>query len=314
MKSLSRMFSTVVYGGLLVCVPGMMAQATALQAAEPISSFSTQNVILSSGDSIRVTFFDMAELNVDHIDVSVDGTVKLPLVGDLHLGGLSPSSAAHLIDDAYRMGKFVRNPQATVLILSFALNGVSVMGEVTKPGNYPVTGPRTLVDMIAMAGGLTVSADTRITLQHANGTISEPISLPLNDGARTLRDDVSVVPGDKIVAQRAGTIYVLGDVSRAGGYLMQYEGRITVLQAIAQAGGSSRVSGERSAYIIRKDGDAVRTERLPLRAMYKGETPDFALSAGDVIYVPSSNTRNFIFNAPQILGTLAGAAIYSVNR
>ena len=84
--------------------------------------------------------------------------------------------------------------------------------------------------------------------------------------------------------------------------------------AIAQANGTTRESGEKNALLIRRTEGAPTVERLSLRAMYKGAQPDLPLRTGDVIYVPGSIARSFAVNAPEILGTLAGAAIYSINK
>jgi polysaccharide export outer membrane protein len=287
--------------------PGCMAQSS---QSEP----TAQGVPLSPGDSIRVTIFDIPELSLDRVQIGGDGTVKLPLIGNVHVAGMSDSDAAHAIDQAYKQGKYVLHPQSSVVLLNFALNGVSITGEVAKPGNYPVTGSRTLVDIIAIAGGLTPLADTRVTIQHVGGGLEENIFLPTDDGRMTLHNNVKVGPGDRVVVPRAGTVYVLGDVTRPGGYLMQHDGKITVLEAIAQASGTARTAGENSAVLIRRNGDSFTTEHLPLRDMYKGKYHDVVLMAGDVVYVPTSIARNFVVNAPEILGTLAGAAIYSVNR
>jgi polysaccharide export outer membrane protein len=298
----------------LLMTAACLAQATPALDSRASASASARGITLSPGDSISVTIFDTPELSVPRVQVEKDGNIKLPELGDVHVSGLTASEVAHMIDMAYRDRDLVLNPQSSVVLLNFATNGVSIIGEVAKPGNYPVTGSRTLVDIIAMAGGLTTTADTRVTIQRSNGTLEQNIFLPLDNGAATLRNDVTLSPGDKVVVQRAGTIYVLGDVARPGGYLMQYNGKITALQAVAQASGTSRTSGENNAVLIRRNGDTYTTERLPLRDMYKGKVHDVILSAGDVIYVPASNARNFVFNAPEILGTLAGAAIYSVNR
>jgi polysaccharide export outer membrane protein len=202
-----------------------------------------------------------------------------------------------------------------VLIQSFASRGVSILGEVVKPGIYPVAGPRSLVDILALAGGLTADADTHLTIQHTDGTaITAVVSIPREDGAKILADDLQVQPGDKVIVSRAGVVYVLGEVGHPGGYVMRHDGQITVLQALAAADGTTRYSNESNAFVIRRTGETFRTERISIRDMYKGKQPDEPLNPEDVLYVPISNMRNFIFNAPNIIGSLAGAAIYSIRN
>jgi polysaccharide export outer membrane protein len=273
-----------------------------------------QNVLLGSGDTIRVSFFDTPEMTVDAVTVGSDGTVKLPLIGNVPVAGLNTSAAAHQIDSLYRSGGFVLNPQSSVSILNFALNGVSVVGEVGKPGNYAVTGSRTLLDVISMAGGLTTSADTRIVVERSDGKIEDTVDLPADSGTEMLRNDVLLSAGDKVVVQRAGMVYVLGDVGKPGGYLMHQNGKITVMQAIAFAGGSTRISAEKKAYLLQQNKSGYSTTVVSLRDMYKGKASDISMSSGDILYVPSSNVRNFVFNAPQVLGAIGGAAVYATSR
>jgi polysaccharide biosynthesis/export protein len=275
---------------------------------------SSNGVLIRSGDTVAVTVFDAPELSVN-VRVSGDGTVKLPLLPDVKIAGLSEASAARIIDTEYISRGFLLRPATSVLIHDFAVKGVSILGEVTRPGIYPIAGARSIVDVIALAGGLTVAADTRLIIRRTSGLVEVvTISLPLDDGAKTLGNDVEIFPGDRVVAQRAGTVYVLGDVGRPGGYVMQHNGMLTVLQAVAWASGTTRTSGENSAVLIRRSGETYTTSHLALRDMYKGKIADITLKPDDVIYVPSSNLRNFVVSAPQILGSLAGAAIYSVNR
>ena len=274
----------------------------------------SKEIGISPGDTISVNVYGTPDLSVV-VRVSQDGTVYLPPLGIVHVAGLSEAAASQLLDNMYIGNHILLRPATTVLIRDFAARGVSILGEVLHPGIYPVAGPRSLVDVIALAGGLTISADSRVTIQHGDGTIDNAaISLPRENGAQTLADDVMVLPGYKIVVPRAGTVYVLGEVTRPGGYIMEHDGKITALQAIAAAQGTTRFSNEKHAFLIRRNGTGYTTQDLPIRAMYKGRSPDLPLNPEDVVYVPISNMRNFVFNAPNILGSLAGAAIYSVRQ
>jgi polysaccharide export outer membrane protein len=291
--------------------PGGVTQSPAAQAENRAPS---NDIDLRPGDTINVNVYDTPDLTVT-VRVSENGTVDLPLLGDVQVAGLSEAAASHLIDQKYIGAGILLRPATTVLIREFASRGVSIVGEVVHPGIYPIAGPRSLVDVLALAGGLTAAADTHLTLEHGDGTSSlAVVSIPREDGAQVLADDVQVRPGDKVVAARAGMVYILGEVTHPGGYIMQHDGKITVLQALAAAEGTTRFSNERSAFLIRRTGTTYLTERLPIRDMYKGKKPDFLLNPEDVVYVPLSNLRNFVFNAPGILGSLAGAAIYSIRN
>lgn len=299
---------------LLVLLSGS-AQSTPLARRTPMPDVgeSSSSIVIKPGDTLAVTVFDAPELSRD-VRVSGDGTVNLPLLNNLLVAGLTESQAAHQIDAAYLQAKMLLRPQTSVLIRDFATRGVAILGEVVHPGLFPVPGPRSLLDVLAQAGGFTNLADSRVDIKRADGTLELGIRLPLENGEEILAHDVVVSPGDRVVAKRASTVFVVGEVAKPGGYLMQYDGSITLLQAIAQANGTTRISRETDIYLIRRSGDTYTTRHVELRKMYKGRLPDFNLEAGDVVYVPGSTVRNFVVNAPEILGTLAGAAIYSTTR
>ena len=302
---------------LLLAQKAVVAQVTGVAGAQPTAGGATasESITILPGDILGVTLFEIPELSRD-ARVSEDGKVNLPLVGELPVAGLTEAEAAHRVDEAYLVGHFVLQPQASVIVREFASKGVSITGEVVKPNIYPVPGPRSLLDIIALAGGLTPAADTRIGIRRRDGTLDRAmVSLPVDNGSLTLEHDTSVAPGDRIVVQRAGMVYVLGEVARPGGYIMQVNGKISVLEALAAAGGFTRIAGENKSVVIeRRGGHGYSLQPLRLRDILKGKSGDFALEANDVIYIPSSEAKNFVVNAPQILGTLAGAAIYSLKN
>ncbi len=293
----------------LALAAGLLASVGFAQTSES----GRAGIVIRPGDTIGVSVFNAPDLSRD-VRVSTDGTVNLPLLGELPVANLSEAEAAHRIDGAFLERRVLLRPQTSVLIREFATRGVTIVGEVVHPDIYPVAGPRSLVDVLALAGGLTPRADPHITIKHANGTIDEAtIPLPEDNGAATLRNDIPVFAGDRIAVQRAGIVYVLGEVTRPGGYVMETNGTITVLQALAAANGITHIASGK-ALLIRPGASGPQTTPLLVRDILKGRKPDFALQANDVIYIPDSNARNFAINAPAIAGTLAGAAIYSVNR
>ena len=291
----------------------VMAQSrTPVPPQVPGDKSESQDILIMPGDLLNVTVFDTPELSRD-VRVSGDGTINLPLLGDILVANLNEAEASRRVNDAYLQGGFVLRPQTSILIREFASKGVSVLGEVVHPGIYPVQGPRTVIDVLALAGGLTITADTRITIQH--GSIAkeqETVTIPFDNASKSLASDVQVFPGDRVLVPRASLVYVLGDVTRPGGFVMQDNGKITILQAVAQANGTTKTAGENRVVLLRRNADSYSTLTVALRDIYKGRKPDIAMQPDDVLYVPSSNLRNFVVSAPQILGSLAGAAIYAV--
>ena len=309
MKNLFR-GTTIAYLSLALMLAVTTGFAQTQLQHVPVNQTQSGDIVIGPGDTIRIRILDTPDLSED-VRVSETGSARLPLIGVVELGGQTEEQAASLLDVAYTNGGYVLHPNASVQIVSYAERGVSITGEVAKPGIYPVSGLRTLVDMVALAGGLTTSADTRITIQYHDGTV-KVLEFPLDKPEKDFENSNPVAPGDRIIVPRAGVVYVLGQVGKPGGYLMQHDGRITVLQAVGEAGGSTRLAYEGHVLLLRPS-DGYKPIHIYLNKIYKGKQPDIPLASGDVVYVPSSVGKDFLVNLPQIMGTLAGAAIYAVN-
>jgi polysaccharide export outer membrane protein len=121
-----------------------------------------------------------------------------------------------------------------------------------------------------------------------------------------------VNPGDKLIVPKAGIVYVLGDVARPGGYPMtNNDGTLTVLQAVATAGGTASSAKPNSSRLVRRTAaGGYQSDPIPFSAMQKGKKPDMALQAGDIVYVPFSYLRNAALGVTSIAAAATGAALY----
>jgi polysaccharide export outer membrane protein len=185
-----------------------------------------------------------------------------------------------------------------------------VLGEVQKPGVYPVLGNRTLLDIISQAGGTTMYAGSSITVKrNSDGRL---ITIPLAINAtNTVISDVRLQPGDKVIIPRASLVYVLGEVGRPGGFLMQNGGRMTVLQAVALAGGQTSTASIGHARLIHKTDSGYTDTHIPLKKIMNGQEPDTELQANDILYVPNSSAKSLIYRTvPGIIQSTSSAAIY----
>jgi polysaccharide export outer membrane protein len=199
--------------------------------------------------------------------------------------------------------------------VEFATQQVSVIGEVKTSGAYEITTPRPILDVLALAGGLTPEANRHILVER-NGDTQHPLDYYVsNNGAQAIERQVMVDPGDTIVVSRAGIVYILGDVNRPGGYVMSNnESQLTLLQGLALAGGVSRAAKQGHAHLIRqKPGGGYTDTELSVGDVQKGKRPDLALLPGDVLYLPFSYARNLATTgAASIAASTAGAAIYAL--
>src|SRR6185295_14841032 len=207
-------------------------------------------------------------------------------------------------------GHYLVKPQVSVLIQQYSTQGVSVLGEVQKPGVYSILGNRTLLDVISQAGGTTMYAGSSVTVKrNSDGTLLT-VSLTKNATAM-LSSDVLLQPGDKVVIPRASLVYVLGDVGRPGGFLMQNGGRMTVLQAVALAGGQTRAAALDHARVIHKTDLGYTDTQIPLKKIMNGQVPDTELQAEDILYVPNSGAKSALYSfLPGIVQTASRAAVY----
>jgi polysaccharide biosynthesis/export protein len=267
---------------------------------------------IAPGDLLHITVFDVPEMTQD-VRVSSGGEAQLALIGSIGLAGLTGQEAEEKIAGELRDRKLLLRPQVNVLVKEFASQGVSVIGEVQHPGVYQVLGPRTLLDVISMAGGLTNTADTRITVKRRRASDEKIIAkLKTDDPESSLANNVQIFPGDLILVPRAGIVYVLGDVNRPGGFVMQDSGKITLLQALAQAGGASKSASLSKAVLMRKSAQGYETTKLHVGQIERGEDSDVELHANDILYVPNNRLKNVMNGTQNVLSSLGSASIYAV--
>src|ERR1051326_7967148 len=267
---------------------------------------------IAPGDLLHITVFDVPEMTQD-VRIGAKGEAQLALIGNIDLAGLTGEEAADAIASELRNRKLLLSPQVNVLIKEFASQGVSVIGEVQHPGVFQVLGARSLLDVISMAGGLTNVADTRITVKRRRGSEKTiTVKLKTDDPDTSLTNNVQIYPGDLIVVPRAGIVYVLGDVNRPGGFVMQDSGKITLLQALAQAGGATKSASLSKAVLMSKNAQGYATTKLHVGKIEKGENPDLELHANDILFVPNNRLKNVLSGTQSVASAIGSASIYAV--
>ncbi|HKC72392.1 MAG TPA: polysaccharide biosynthesis/export family protein, partial [Terriglobales bacterium] len=200
------------------------------------TTFTDSEPLIGVGDLVHISVMGAPEFDQD-LRVGANGDASVALVGAVHLAGLTPDAAAQTLRKRLMDGGFFSDPQVTVLEKEYATQGVSVLGEVQKPGVYPIVGPRNLFDVLSLAGGTTAKAGQVVSITHRKlPTKLETVTLS-NDPSKNLDANVQVLPGDTVVVSKAGIVYVVGDVHHPTGVLMDNGGTITVLQAVAMAEG-----------------------------------------------------------------------------
>jgi polysaccharide export outer membrane protein len=235
---------------------------------------------LGRGDTVSIKVFGQPDMDGNQY-VADDGTIHLPLVGAIQVAGLSPAQVGLKIENALKGGRFLINPHVTVTLVQSVSQLVSVLGEVTRPGRYQVSGNTTIFELLAEAGGATAtSADVIFLIRlDANGNQSRyPINL------KGYKDSTSVLPtqkfkgGDSVLVPRADQFYIYGEVQQPNEYRL--ESGMTVVQAIARAGGLTARGSDRRVDIKRKGSNG---REVTIRAKQSD-----SVQASDVIHVKES--------------------------
>jgi polysaccharide export outer membrane protein len=225
--------------------------------------------------------------------------------------GLPPNAAERNIEQALVKGRYILHPHVSVLVEQNTTQNVTVIGQVKTPGSYPVSTPRSILDVLALAGGLNDVADRHLVIERRDTGLKTAFFFS-NDPSLAMSTNITVNPGDTVYVPHAEIVYVLGDVNRPGGFAKTTnDSTLTVLQTIALAGATPSSAVPSHARLLRKtaNGGYINLP-LPLSAMQKGKKPDIPLQADDIIYVPFSYIRGAASNIGGILASAAGAAIY----
>ena len=274
---------------------------------------STESLLIGPGDMLHVQVFDTPELD-QHARVTDDGNVPLIFLGNVHVAGLTPESAARLIETQLIQKQYMKHPQVTVNLESLATQGVLVSGQVAKPGSYQIDTSRPVLDVISLAGGLTDIADRKVTIER-HGTGERVQYFVSNNPEEAFDHSVLIHPGDKILVPRAPAAYMLGDVVKPGGYTFNNNSsQLTALQMLALAGGTPPTARPAVARLIRRNGDGYTEKEIQLSDMAKGKIPDIQLQPDDIIYVPYSYWKNAATQAASILASAGSAAVYAGAR
>jgi polysaccharide biosynthesis/export protein len=282
------------------------ASPTHLQSGESATMPAISALRLEAGDLVEVGVYNVPELTTK-ARVSSKGEIYLPLIDYVHVADLTAEEAEGVIQKRLADGGFVKNPHVTLFVDQYASQGASVLGEVAKPGVYPVPGQQRLFDVISAAGGFTEKAGRSIQVTHRDQP-DQPITVPLS---RNVTDNpesnIPILPGDTIIVRKADLVYVVGDVGRPSGFLMD-SGHLTVLQAIALAGGTGRTADLGAARIIRKGPAGITETSVELKKILRAKAPDMTMQADDILFVPTSAAKVFAGRAVEVAVQAAAAA------
>jgi polysaccharide export outer membrane protein len=210
---------------------------------------------LAPGDTIRIQVFQNPDLTLE-TRVAEGGAITYPLIGAVAISGLSVATAEKRIAEALQKGGFIQKPQVTISLLQVRGNQVSVLGQVARPGRFPLETANTrLSDMLANAGGATSNGDdvVIVTGVRSGQAFRKLIDIPSIFLADHSADNIVLQGGDTIYVHRAPVFYIYGEAQRPGAF--RIERGMTVMQALAQGGGPTQRGSEKRLRLHRKNAD-----------------------------------------------------------
>jgi polysaccharide export outer membrane protein len=270
-----------------------------------------ESVVIGPGDTVRVQVYDTPEMD-QSVQVDDGGNAPLLFVGSVALGGKTPNEAAQIVKGMMVQKNIMQHPQVAVTIEKTGTLDVAVGGEVSHPGAFAMTTARPVLDLIAMAGGLTAMADRHIVIEHRGaGGVTEKYFVS-NDAPEAGKEELKVWPGDRIIVPKAGVVYVLGDVGRPGGFVLNgNDNAVTLLQALSLAESPNKTALYGRIKLLRRKGLEYTVVPVNVNDIKAGKAPDVLLQANDVVMVPFSYVKNFAINSTSVVNSLGSAAIYT---
>ena len=268
---------------------------------------------LGPGTLLSMDTFGIPEYSGLSLRVDGHGDVSIPTLGPVHVAGSTLLEAQRAITESLVQAEILVSPIVQLSIVQYAAGYVSVLGEVQNPGRYQMIAPRSLADVLALAGGETLAAGGNIEIQHASsgapGTLQQ-VHATQRSSLRELQA-TPVQPGDTVYVRRAGVVYVLGAVSKPGGYLMVDDGELNIYQALALAGGTNLDAARNSMVILRPHEETFEMIKVPFVKLAAHSPSESQLQVNDVLYVPRSGLRVTMLDGSSILGAAVGATIYT---
>jgi polysaccharide export outer membrane protein len=302
-------------------------------SAQPVAGIPSAEYRIGPEDLVEITVFEAPEFNRS-LRVSASGEVTLPVLGAVKAAGLTPQELEFVLQELLRR-TIMKDPHVGVYVREMQSHPVSVFGAVRKPGIFQIRGTRTLLEVLSMAEGLEEDAgDTVVVmrgagshglaLQGSGGPGSEEtaaeatqetfeVSLKRLLESGDPRYNPPIYPGDIVKVTRAGIVYVIGDVNKPGGFALESNENISVLQALARAEGVAATAAKSKARIIRTDEITGARTEIPLDVgkILRGEAPDPYLQANDIVFIPDSKGKKALYTGLETtLRTLAGIIIW----
>ena len=269
--------------------------------------------VLGPDDQIAIHALLVPEIAEKAIRIESDGWINLPLAGRVKAGAVTASQLEQAIVE--RLKVYVEQPQVSIDVTEMRSQPVSVLGAVKSPGVHQLRGPKSLVEVLSLAGGVEPDAGYSVRIarhvnegalplpnaqQDATGqfVVAEVMLEDVMDG-RHLASTLAIQPHDVITVPRARLVYAIGEVKKPGGFVLREKQTVSVLQVLALAEGMSRTAGAGSARVLRPNPAGGQREEIPvnLNQLMAGKHADVMLQPDDILFVPNSLAKSSFVRA-----------------
>jgi polysaccharide export outer membrane protein len=284
--------------------------------------------VLGPDDQITIHALDADEISDKPLRIDTEGFIRLPMVGRLKASGLTVEQLENEI--ASRLKQYIKDPEVVVSLMESHSQPVSVIGSVKIPGVQQVQGRKTILEVLAMAGGIDADAGgARITRRKEYGPIplrnaatdssGEYFVADLDLGslleARNPQENIEVKPNDVISVSSGELVYVIGQVRHPGGFVLRQRRSLSALQAVAMAEGFDKTAKPQQARILRVVAGAQQRAEIPvdLRKILASKSSDVPLMPNDILFVPSSTAKSALARGLEAVVQIATyGAIYRI--
>jgi polysaccharide biosynthesis/export protein len=305
-RILSVVMLTVAWGAMPR--PAMAEEPTDNSGAPSVSNSVLKNAyVLGPEDELSIWVANAEEITGRPIKVGTDGFISVPLAGRVQAAGLTVAALeAQLVE---RLKSHIREPEVALTLAEPRSQPVSVLGSVNKPGAHQLRGRKTLVEMLSAAEGIRPDAGYTITIVRQKEWGRLPLANAQDDptgrftvatvnlksitDATNPADNIQIQPHDIITVPKADMVYVIGEVAKAGGFVLQERETLTVLEAVSLAGGLGGTASAKSARILRRTATSVDRTEVPVNVagILAGTASDVRLQPDDILFVPTSQSK-----------------------
>lgn len=332
-RAVRQMITRLVPVGLavFVLIAGGAAQVPSPLESDELKAKCASQVrstyLLGPDDQLEISGPELTEVANKPVRIDGDGDIQVPLAGRVHVSGLTVQQTEQELNKV--LSTYIRRPQVVVNVAEVRSQPVSVLGAVNTPGVHQVQGHKTLLEMLALAGGIRSDAgySVRITRQLEWGCIPLPkteldgsgrfsvaeLNLKKIMEAKNPEENIQIFPHDVISVPKAEMVYVIGEVRRSGGFVLGEHQTISVLQALSLAEGLNGAADTRHARILRLKREADQREELAVdvKDVLNGKKPDIALRGDDILFIPGSTGKKAALRAIEAaIQTGSGMAIW----